>query len=72
MTPWVGKGRTWNEGGEVTGSQEGRRQQNIPVNPYIVMARVVQDKRAFRLIRASFEAGVMENGVCARSEAGTP
>lgn len=56
----------------MTGSQEGRRQQNIPVNPYIVMARVVQDKRAFRLIRASFEAGVMENGVCARSEAGTP
>ena len=45
------------------------------VNHDIVMAkvaRVVQDKRVLKLIRASLKAGVMENGVCVRSEEGTP
>lgn len=43
------------------------------VNHDIVMAkvaRVVRDKRAPKLIRAFLEAGVMENGVCVRSEEG--
>ncbi|MEA4884676.1 MAG: group II intron reverse transcriptase/maturase, partial [Clostridia bacterium] len=45
------------------------------VNHDIVMAkvaRVVRDKRVLKLIRAFLEAGVMENGVCVRSEEGTP
>lgn len=45
------------------------------VNHDIVMAkvaRVVQDKRVLKLIRVFLEAGVMENGVCVRSEEGTP
>jgi len=37
------------------------------VNHDIMMAKVVQDKRVLKLIRAFLEAEVVENGVCVRS-----
>lgn len=45
------------------------------VNHDILMARVarkVKDKRVLKLIRAYLNAEVMENGVCQRTEEGTP
>ncbi|MFD1225489.1 reverse transcriptase domain-containing protein, partial [Paenibacillus vulneris] len=45
------------------------------VNHDILMARVarkVADKRILRLIRAYLNAGVMEGGVCQKTEEGTP
>jgi len=36
------------------------------------VARGVQDSRMLRLIRSYLEAGVMRNGICVRSEDGTP
>lgn len=44
-------------------------------NHDILMARVarkVTDKRVLKLIRACFEAGMMEGGVCQKTDEGTP